>query len=99
MIGSKVKLRAGTTAWSKAEEAMRDDYGVVYQFMATRNGDKYRVRFSDPQHHTLDVVVYGKDLKVLGEIDDLQEVKRLCISWGANPFGDWWDKYPYVGDD
>lgn len=96
-VGCKVKIKPNTKAWDRAPESLRDDFGVVYaRVLDKRSGERFRVRFSQECHYRTDVLIDAQSLKVLGEMDDLGEVKRLCISWGANPFGSWWAEAPYV---
>lgn len=93
IIGAKVKLLPHSTAWKVVPPSLREVVGVVYRVTDLKLS-KVAVRFQD--HQTLDVVAYLRDLKVLDFYDDLEEVKRLAISWGANPFGAWWEGEPYV---
>lgn len=91
-IGSKVVMVPDTNAYRKAPPQVRESIGVVYA-RSNANG-KFIVRFQEA--NDLTVILFGRDLKVLGTIDDPQEVKRLAISWGANRFDRVFEVEPYV---
>lgn len=57
---------------------------------------KWWVRFEGEGCVNTAVLAHPKELKEIGLIDDLQEVKGLAISWGANPFDSCWEGKPYV---
>lgn len=90
-IGSKVVLQQGSGLYKASTEALRGSIGVVYSHMGF---GKWWVRFEGEVNTA--VLAHPKELKEIGLIDDLQEVKSLAISWGANPFANCWEGKPYV---
>lgn len=90
-IGSKVMVRKGCVFYSKCSENLKGSIGVVY---ARPQAGQFYVRFQDCP--TTFVCAHGTELKEIGLIDDLQEVKSLATSWGANPFDSCWEGKPYV---
>lgn len=90
-IGSKVVLQQGSGLYKASTEALRGSIGVVYSHMGF---GKWWVRFEGEVNTA--VLAHPKELKEIGLIDDPQEVKRLAISWGANPFDRCWEGKPYV---
>lgn len=90
-IGSKVVLQQGSGLYKASTEALRGSIGVVYSHTGF---GKWWVRFEGEVNTA--VLAYPIELKEIGLIDDLQEVKSLAISWGANPFASCWEGKPYV---